>query len=622
MSRFLNKTNLRALLMGMLFGAAVWVAMQVPLVRGADEWMFDRCFHYRGDRHKPQARIVIIGIDDASLKSLRKPLVFTSEELARVVTEIAKQKPKAIGIDMMIPDFFDDLPALQKGKDHDATKFAKACAEAGNVILAEKKSREEEWNGPFRLWRPKHAALEDQDQSMIVRGFVNLTEDQDHFIRRQHLSATDRTDERTHFPFALALWAKANGSSIRWSDDGKPIVADKVIPVDQENNLRINFSKPNRSFHQVSFSDVLRDPAKTSFKDAIVIIGVTAYDMFDRHPTPFANNFWHTSTFQDDGLMSGPEIHANIIATIADEAYITSVPWVTSLPMLVLLGGLAALGLSYTNHVRHTGVFLLATLAIYLVVFFAWWIVCQEAFSRWSLHIEVLPVLLLGFMVFAGNFGLRWLAARDLVRRIKPLEHVFQALKDGDQRLITVLFADVRNFTTYSNSHPGREVVALLNAYFAEAVPRIRENDGAVCLFMGDGLMAIFGVTDSSSNHALQATRAAVAIARGVRDLSAVWTKHDCPDFRIGIGIHTGPAILGAVGTTDCFDYTVIGDTVNVASRIESANKMCATTILISEQTFKELPREERKSLGCHATPRKIEVAGISGALEVHEVTV
>src|SRR4029077_18676125 len=122
---------------------------------------------------------------------------------------------------------------------------------------------------------------------------------------------------------------------------------------------------------------------------------------------------------------------------------------------------------------------------------------------------------------------------------------------------------------TYSESHAPHQVVALLNEYFAVIVPIIENHGGTLNQYMGDGIMVIFSAPTEQANHALRAVETAVDMVRRIHELRDTWTRHDNPRFRVGVGVHTGQVVAGAVGSPRRLDYTVIGDTVNVASRIE-----------------------------------------------------
>ncbi|HUU03738.1 MAG TPA: adenylate/guanylate cyclase domain-containing protein [Myxococcota bacterium] len=173
-----------------------------------------------------------------------------------------------------------------------------------------------------------------------------------------------------------------------------------------------------------------------------------------------------------------------------------------------------------------------------------------------------------------------------------------QLLKQATEtRTATILFADIRGFTTLSEKHPAAEIGRILNVVFEELTSAIMDNQGMVDKYIGDAVMGVFGVPVASENHALQAARAAIDMHRRLEALNQFLPREIGQPLAIGVGIHTGEVIAGAIGSSRRFEYTVIGDTVNVASRIESLTRKYSTGILLSAQTAQlikeDLPLEE-----------------------------
>ena len=237
-------------------------------------------------------------------------------------------------------------------------------------------------------------------------------------------------------------------------------------------------------------------------------------------------------------------------------------------------------------------------------------------------------MLLTGALAYGAVFALRWRWLRvgmrgvvkgDVLARVLEGEASHPGLR-GEERDVSILFADIRGFTSWSRRHTPREAVALLNTYFEAMIGVIEGRGGMVDKYLGDGIMAIFGAPDNRPDHAEQAVEAAVAMIGRARELSAVWKRHDFAGFRMGVGIATGPALVGMVGSRRRLDYTAIGDTVNRAARIESANKELRSEILIDARTRNAVPPSVRARLGCAESPEQAAAHGIAEGLTVYRV--
>jgi adenylate cyclase len=162
----------------------------------------------------------------------------------------------------------------------------------------------------------------------------------------------------------------------------------------------------------------------------------------------------------------------------------------------------------------------------------------------------------------------------------------------GSEQVITVMFVDVRNFTEHSAKHTPQEVVAALNIFFRDAVETVEANGGMVNKFLGDGFMALFGIGPQQPDHARQAVTAAQQLFRCLNNVSTELAKVGWPGLKIGVGINSGPAIVGSIGSPKRQEFTAIGDTVNIASRVEALTKTVGHQLLITEQTKALLPAE------------------------------
>lgn len=190
------------------------------------------------------------------------------------------------------------------------------------------------------------------------------------------------------------------------------------------------------------------------------------------------------------------------------------------------------------------------------------------------------------------------LKERDKVKNILNKFHGSSVTEDllkgdlnlgGSRKQVTVFFSDIRDFTKFSEGHTPEEVVEMLNEYFQIMVAIITTNHGVVDKFVGDAIMAVWGAPNTTGNDSYYALKASLEMRMALAKLNELRLKRGHTPIKIGMGLHTGPAISGTIGSTERMEYTVIGDTVNMASRIESSTKSFGTDLLVSEQTSKEL---------------------------------
>jgi adenylate cyclase len=603
----------------MVCALAAWALAQVPMMRGLEDWLLDGAFVLRG-RRPSSAQVLLVSIDDASLKQLKKPIVYLSPELAEVVRYLHDQGAAAIGIDVLIPESYRGLPALQAGGEGDPTLMGLAVERSGRVVLPEWQV-EGQMLRPLTQWQLKY--LSNPDPQGMDFGFVNLTEDGDQFVRRQQLAVPGKK-EHLHYQFALAMMARARGILVEW-DSGwrRLLLAGAAVPLDRDQMLRINFVGPPGTFPLVTLSQVLeaarRGEATPGVRGAIVIVGSTEQSGQDIHNTPYGNRYADYLHRTGPGLMSGPELHANVLATLHDRAYITTPWYLSTLPWLLLLG--VVLGQAFFRLGLVSG-FVLA-----VVHHFAWKGVALAAFWYGNWRVEASGMFLLGALAYSVAFAWRWRVLRRVLRAVKSAP-IAQALESdpgrlglaGEAREVTVLFADIRGFTDFSEWHTPAEVVALLNAYYQRIVPLIDAEGGVIDKFIGDGLMVLFGAISERPDHAAAAVRAALSIVRSVGNNQSVWAERGFDGLRIGIGIHTGTVVVGAVGAPTRLDFTAIGDTVNAASRVEGENKRVGSSILITEATLAAVPAEQRVALWIREEAIAATVKGKQVELSLHVV--
>ncbi len=197
----------------------------------------------------------------------------------------------------------------------------------------------------------------------------------------------------------------------------------------------------------------------------------------------------------------------------------------------------------------------------------------------------------------------------------KILKSSTEVALGGKRQEITIMFADIRGFTSLSESRKAEEVSQLLNEYFSELEPIITKYKGVINKFIGDAVLVVFGDPSADKMHAKNAVKCAYELRNKVKEIKQKWIEEGKPKIDIGIGINTGEAFIGNVGTKNRFEYTVIGDTVNIASRIEDYNKIYKTHILISENTYNKISQ-----IVDVIKIREVSIKGKSHKINIYEV--
>lgn len=348
---------------------------------------------------------------------------------------------------------------------------------------------------------------------------------------------------------------------------------------------RIRLHWHGKAPRTISFSALFNDLAKEhpviapSLKNAIVVIGPTAPGLNDFRPTPI------------DALMPGTQIITTSIANFRTQDWLRDLPSRWPLTLL-LVSALAGLFWRRINPIK-------TAIALTLVTpsFFA----CSYLLLPLNLYAPVASALTVAWLAYAlFSAEAFWRERRDreaavmLFRRFLDPRVVDELIKTGEfsrdkkpeAREITILFSDIRGFTSLSETRTPEAVVELLNRYFSQQVEVIFKHGGTLDKFIGDAVMAFWNAPSENPRHAEQAVAAALemgeALDRFKKELAQ--TDGTLADFDIGIGVHTGQAVVGFLGSDDRLDYTAIGDTVNLASRIEGCTKGVAR-VLVSGAT-------------------------------------
>lgn len=609
-----HRRFLLGLTLGFLASAAMATAASLGYFSGYQGAALDLYLWARGQTRAPE--IVLVGIDDAAFARLGERQPVPRDYLAAVIRGLRKSGASLIGLDV-------DL-RLATTPAEDRALVAAIRDEpghpAGPVVVARTLTAVAAPDGEVRF-RPRRLY---DPWLEIASGFAEVPKDDDGLFRRIPLAV--RLADGEFLPsLSLALLGRLGGlhgaaltralsapepvdlAVPEWDEARERLRGISPLRFFRDDDWKINFIGPAGSFLAigsdavyplgVSGQEVAQD---NPFRGRIVLIGATFSESRDAFPTP-------------RGLMHGVEIHANILHTLLTRRQIRPIAWGASL----LLQFMLCLALSALFALVRPNRAMLIALggAALAAVGLGGWPAAQGAYWFDSLT----PIL--AIRVAAGmHDGLERRRIRQSFHQYIGREVADRIYGDdpalaGQRRTVTILFTDLRDFTTLSEAMDADQVAQQLNEYFPVMVEAVQQHRGIINDFIGDALMAVYGAPLDDPEHALDSLRTAFRMQAGLAALNAGWQARGLPALKMGIGIHTGPVFAGNVGSPRRKKYTVVGDAVNVAARVEGLNKELGTTLLITGDTY-EAVRDSVEVKDCGELP----VKGRRRAVKVYEV--
>ncbi|RJQ19783.1 adenylate/guanylate cyclase domain-containing protein [Candidatus Woesearchaeota archaeon] len=483
-------------------------------------------------------RIVIVAIDDASIQHIgRWP--WNRSAYAELLPKLANAK--AVGIDIV----FSEQSAA-------ADDRALADALEPHTVLAAEYTAFEQ--GPQGLIGTKPLLPLPELREKAPYGMVNLITDKDGKVRSTNTALAE--------PLFAEKIAELAGAKI------------------QAENTRYLFTFSDTArYPSIPFIDALR--GDYTFAGKIVLIGATAPDLHDYHLTPV-------------GKMSGVEIQANLIASILagrswrHESRLIAVIVIVLASLAVgflftrlnaWIAGLAALGLAFAY-------------LVIAVLFSSSYILLDLVFAPLSLISSYVANLTHHYLLerkqkqYIHDAFSRYVAPEVVSQLVK---HPEKLSLGGERREITIFFSDVRGFTTFSEALSPEKLVHLLNEYLTAMTDIIMDHGGVVDKYIGDAIMAFWGAPLEQPDHAVRAANATIAMNERLKQLQKKWKEEGYPLVEIGCGLNTGPAVIGNMGSDKRFNYTAMGDTINLGSRLEGITKEYGVKTIISESTQKQL---------------------------------
>jgi len=418
-------------------------------------------------------------------------------------------------------------------------------------------------------------------------GFFNIFPSPDGSVRSVPLVI--RFNQQLAVPLALAMlraYQPGQQLEIEFAEFGVRAVrvGGVSVPVDEDGQMLVNYRGPKGTFEHVSAVDVLAGRVEPdTFRGKLVLVGVTATAVADVRVIAF------------DGVFPGVETHANVLDNILRRDFIARPRWVRLAEVGVILTAVLALA-AVLRLVRGVAGALVAAafLGGYLVA-------SQWAFiSTGYLLSVVYPLLAIAVTQVAIAVQQYTTEAREKreIRRAFGLylppalarlvsEQPDMLKLGGDKRELTVLFSDIRGFTATAERLPPETLVELLNVYLGEMTDVIFARGGMLDKYIGDAVMAVWGAPVPQADHAERACLAALDMVARLRTLQATWLQRGWPVLAIGVGLNTGEMIVGNMGSARRLSYTVIGDNVNLGSRLEGLNKLYGSQVIASEATVR-----------------------------------
>lgn len=412
-------------------------------------------------------------------------------------------------------------------------------------------------------------------------GHVNWFPDVDGSLRWASMLIEYQDELYPSFGLSLAReYLSLGNDSIRVLPGQGLSLGETMIPLDRRGRLLLNYYGPAQSFAYYSYADVIdgRFPPGT-FRNKAVLIGGSATGLGDLWLSPFSQN------------LPGVEKHATVIANILQNNFLRRSSLLFDIIFILVSGLVAGLVLPGLRPLRATAN-TMALLAVIVGVNF----LCFYSLNLWlNLIYPLANFMLVAAVIMVFRFGTVERQRREIKnafnRYLSPLlveelaENPQMLRLGGEQRDLSVLFCDVRDFTSFSEKLTPEQVVAILNVYLTRMAAIILENKGTVDKFIGDAIMAIFGAPLQQERHSQLACLTAIGMIRELDQVNTDLAAQGLPAIKIGISINSGSMVVGNLGSEQRFDYTVIGDSVNLAARLEGLNKLYGTRILISEYT-------------------------------------
>ncbi|MGA2622944.1 MAG: CHASE2 domain-containing protein [Bacteroidota bacterium] len=615
------------------------IVLEISPLRRLELSTIDYRFRLRGALPfaKDSSKIVIVELSQETFKSLPHKYPWPHSYYAHLVRNLKRAGALAVGFDLI----FEQPDTEDSTSDED---FRKAIRETGFVVLAGKIEETTEQYTVRNLEENYGNIFFGVDSSI---GIAHVPDDEDAIYRRYQPFAVDPAVQRRLPSLSFGVLNKVFHKSPFYTPESAPdefVYAGRHIPKFDNVSILVNFYGPDQTFRTVKFADVIDDHEFTTveeaetgqeintfddpdfgylydgtFKNKVVLVGSRMPEDKDMFPVPIPKGKQARGN-----QMYGVEIHANMIQDVLDGNFLWKEPqWVDILAIL-LFSLLTFLATSWFKELK----FRVHAVTELLSLFFVLAELVFIGFASLKLFKDYHYVATISSPALAVVFGYVGVTVYNYVterkqkaqikgmfsRYVSPtvvnelVENPDKLRLGGERRELTVMFSDIEGFTSISESMKPENLVLLLNEYLTIMSAIILKHAGTLDKYEGDAIMAFWGAPIPQEDHALRACRACVEMLQSLKDLRERWKNEGKPSINIRIGLNTGDMIVGNMGGVERFEYTVIGDSVNLGSRLESANKQYHTRLMMSEQTHKRVAD--------HVVARELDMIVVMGKTE------
>jgi adenylate cyclase len=591
-------TLLRRRFVKALMVASLVVLMLLPLreagwLQGLEISAYDSLVTFFAGSQESD-RVVLVVTTEADINRFGYPI--SDKVLAAVLTRVFAGGPKAVGVDLYrdlpMPPGNEELQAIQRAQDNLYWVFK--LRDEGNIGI------------------PPPPMLRESGREVLA----DHVTDAGGAVRRALLVASDERTGNNWRTLGVALAERFTGQGLRPIDNELALGQGRIPLVDQPYGpyskvdaagyqMLFDYRGGHRRFREISFAEILDRPELTAtLRDRLVLVGTAALSIKDHFATPFSTGWG------GEGLLIGVALHAHIadqLIRVANGEARNRVPMPRLLDNVAISAAAIAGAVLALLVWRVTLVLVALVLGLGLVGGTTAW-----AFASAGLLLPGVPVALAWVLSAAGcNFVMHSAGLRERTQLRRSFEsyldpRIINQMMQGDtlpsfggeHREITAIFTDIAGFTTTAETMDAATVAGLLGDYFGVLTEVVVENGGLVNDFIGDGLLVLFGAPMHQPDHADRAVAAALAMAETAQRFTAGLAARGIEWGHTRIGVHTGTALVGNIGTRGKLKYGALGDTLNTASRVEGLNKYIGSRVAVTGETAAQCRRHAFRPLG------------------------